>query len=52
VDGADRAVDVDDEDANPVKAASTTTIVNATSPRFIENTLTVPGDDPTARRGN
>src|SRR5947208_14025620 len=49
-DGADGAVDVDDDDddANQANAASAATIASATRPRFIENTLTVPDDDPAA----
>src|SRR2546430_16865744 len=49
LDGVGRSVGVDDDDdANHANAASATTIVSTTSPRFIENTLTVPDDDPAA----
>ena len=41
-------VDDDDDDANHANAASATTIASTTKPRFIENTLTVPDDDPAA----
>src|SRR5690348_11788650 len=50
-DGVDCAVGVDvddDEDANPANAASAATIASTTTPRFIENTLTVPRGEPAA----
>ena len=41
--------DVDDEDAaNQAHAASTPTSARTAKPRFIENTLTVPGDSSAA----
>ena len=50
MDGAGRAVGVDDDDddANQANTASAATIASTTSPRFIENTLTVPDHDPAA----
>src|SRR2546430_7527054 len=49
LDGVGRSVDVDDDDdANHANAASAATIASTTSPRFIENTVTVPYDDPAA----
>jgi hypothetical protein len=49
-DAVDRGVGVedDDEDANQALAPSAPTSASTTRARFIENTLTVPGDGPAA----